>query len=409
MILRCFSRPSLLVTVLAFCQSAWAFETKYYPDTGRILIIADSCVELKGYVEALAQWAERLGDGPVRKQLNCDSHPDLHSMEVQDLLPSGARKIYGRYSGCDGPNCVNSALIGAGILKHPRHTGIREWDDRLDKHCVKRNSSEALQPGDIGEITKRTSDFSGQGFSERVDHGFVFVNSQLVFSKYDTNNTSSAELMSMARMFNSFGVDPSCNNPDPVPDDCGSYVSYYNCSPNLEEPANYLSYFDSNLSVCVMRGTGSFDALYRFFKAVEPLMSESERLSYRYQVSLMEHNPAREPNKPSLVPDIAQPQRLGDRQLRNKLTKMIRTNDLKGLRQWVQRDKVRVAPSVILFAIEMNNLEMLKVLIEAPIEWDHSFEKEQADLDVYLKRATQEHHFEMVQYLNQRKGIRRHK
>jgi hypothetical protein len=236
---------------------------------GDIFLIAESCLELQEEVEAVARWSRSRGETPFLTEMNCERTPDLKIAEIRNLIPTATKQIYGIYPKCDGPNCFNTALLDAKLLKYPRHTGVYEWKTQLSK-CKLRGAHERPLPGDLATIRERVS---SRDYDEV--HGFTHVG-KLACSKNGMYVDSACLLEPINDLLNTYGFtdQAECFNPslDQIPESCDVFVSYYDCSSIDKKfhPSPLLSAVEQKISCSAMNGVdASFLQIATLIELVE--------------------------------------------------------------------------------------------------------------------------------------------
>lgn len=126
-----------------------------------------------------------------------------------------------------GPNCWNSALIKAGLLRFPRHVTKPEfWFWMNSRFCRTVPSTETPSQGDIGSLFwKRWGNY----------HSFVYIDSDTVFSK---NGPDPAETYRTQRYEEMFypkyrQMAKACRGPESLAEnkpECELKVVYHRCA-----------------------------------------------------------------------------------------------------------------------------------------------------------------------------------
>jgi len=105
-----------------------------------------------------------------------------------------------------GPNCFNSVLYTLGILDGIRYTSDIEFKNALVAYCKEIPDGVAIQEGDVGLVLDS---------DKELLHGFIFLNSEKIFSKSGFYSFFPYELININNllMFGAVGSCPECPNP----------------------------------------------------------------------------------------------------------------------------------------------------------------------------------------------------
>jgi hypothetical protein len=251
-------------------HGASALTVEHDPTTGKIILTASTCEELRAEIAALNQWRISRKEAPNHLRINCLENPSLKSTDISNLIPSHLKHFYGSYPKCAGPNCFNMALIESQLSKRQRYTDPTEWQQRLTEGCQLRDTHALPQPGDLVAIRKKTSPTT---FEEI--HGFTYLGG-LGCSKNGAGTDSACLIQPIDQVFKTYatGHQPGCKNPSKIPpDDCEVFFSYYNCDTNVNKENKVLdAHFDkleSLVSTCVT--TGEVINLDEILKALEEI------------------------------------------------------------------------------------------------------------------------------------------
>ena len=217
-------------------------------DGEQIHLKATRCSELKSEVEALSQWKLSKDENSHVLKVDCAESPHLTQINISSLIPNALKPHYNKTPFCDGPNCLNIALIDAQILEDIRYVGNKELTYYLKYHCRPRDIEEgAPQPGDLGLVRERKAD----GTFNEV-HAFTYIGN-LVCHKMGASTDSACALTSFQELVNSYDIDshPDCQKFTEVPPECMRYVNYFHCDskPKRIFPS-VLSHINAQVSRC---------------------------------------------------------------------------------------------------------------------------------------------------------------
>jgi hypothetical protein len=135
-----------------------------------------------------------------------------------------------------GPNCWNMALVFSHILPNLRYSTPEEMSFYMQPPlCRALKKGEQKYPGDVGAIRTISN---GKDFEE---HGFIYVNDALSYSKNGFTNTAAYSLQPAEQIYSLYGVSagPDCRDGEPAAAaHCANFVSYFRCI-SLESYLNH--------------------------------------------------------------------------------------------------------------------------------------------------------------------------
>ena len=235
----CFNR---LMFVLMICIGIFSgmvifpenlrAELRVIDSTQAITLQASTCEELGPAIDAIVQWATRLGD----KAIGPRPIPELTTsgkacrVVVDSIVPDYVRKYNGtRAVVDDGINCWNTSLVLAKLLPSFRNTTSEEMQFWMNSPlCRQLSALEPPQAGDVITIREaRTSDLS---YNEI--HGLIYVGGGLVFSKNGASASQPFALQTQQDVYDTYSVgnlNPQCEKSEGTPQDCLGFTNYYRC------------------------------------------------------------------------------------------------------------------------------------------------------------------------------------
>lgn len=226
-----FVLPLLLLLAQAAAASAGIrLETR----TGATLLrlSAPACAAIRPQLDALARWNRKLGHAVEAPR--CECAPDARgatvcSADASGLIPPAFRPQFARATGADGPNCWNTALRAAGLIRPARHTVAEELDFYLrSAACRELAPDEAPAPGDVIAIR----DSRGEAV-----HAFTWISDAISLTK---NGYRQGQPLTVARPEDVFAhadyrTSPRCRRTasDAVPAACRgrNRAHFHRCTP----------------------------------------------------------------------------------------------------------------------------------------------------------------------------------
>jgi hypothetical protein len=152
--------------------------------------------------------------------------------DIKECLPSHIAGVVGKYSGYDGPNCWNLALVLKGILPGLRFSTPEEMAFYLNSPlCRNLGVNEQRKPGDVGAIRELVNNKAHEF------HGFVYISEKLAFSKNGETYESTYDLQSLDNVYGSYqiaGNDQCRGNQIDFNSSCLVATSYFRCE-SLDE------------------------------------------------------------------------------------------------------------------------------------------------------------------------------
>ncbi len=146
---------------------------------------------------------------------------NILSIGAQDL--DLIKELEGTSSHIDGPNCWNGALYVVGVVDHKRFYHPNEWLSLLEKNCHEIKGEPIT--GDVGRL-----------FIEDTEvHGFVHIDSDLIFAKHGQATKDGYQLMSYGEMLEQYERTRSCRMRNSFESECFHELKYYRC----EKKENY--------------------------------------------------------------------------------------------------------------------------------------------------------------------------
>ncbi len=212
---------ALLISVL-WAQAAARAETRIVKDSGgRLRLVGLPCAELKKRVRDLREWTKKKGEKPIEPEPECIEKPEPAVM-LNGSVPRFYESNHGAKPVCNGPNCWNSALVVSDIIPSHRYSTPEEMSFWMSSPlCSPVPAQEDPRPGDVIAIRKADN-------SEV--HGFVYISSDLSYSKNGFNSQSPYLIQSTDNVFSVYSVPPPCrtHRPPPVPG-CPLKGVYFRC------------------------------------------------------------------------------------------------------------------------------------------------------------------------------------
>ncbi len=258
--------------------------------TGKTVLSADSCAALAKQLRALSDWKRAAGEiVPAAPAVFSDG--GRCSAEVQDYLPARPRRVNGKKTFRNGPNCWNNVLFTGNMAQAPRFSAAGEMTFWMDSpYCRQLGIRETPRPGDI--VAMRTSARKGSraGAPPEEMHGMVFLSPELVFSKNTSSKNDPYHMQRAPLVYQTFHfVSEQCEFVEGTPETCSTWANYYRCSdpaadrqaayassPGLAETARKFRLLEDRLSFAVMAGGGPDEEITPLLKEVEALTAETE-------------------------------------------------------------------------------------------------------------------------------------
>jgi hypothetical protein len=160
------------------------------------LILNDNCDEINLRMAELKKWTQSLENRECSfGELKESSSGGNCIVDVSDCLPDYVQKYHGLSPSDSGPNCWNLSLVMAGLLPAIRESSDKEWDFYLSSPlCRELDPNEPLKMGDLGSIEARGED------NKSHIHGFIYVSSEMVYSKNGLSISSPYKLQPLKNM-----------------------------------------------------------------------------------------------------------------------------------------------------------------------------------------------------------------
>jgi hypothetical protein len=204
----------LYAYALLFSSQAMALDIFAIGKT--IELSSSSCKETESIVKTLEDWTKK------KCKIIEGCKYDIH-----ECLPEHIAGVVGKYSGFEGPNCWNLALVMKGILPGLRFSTKEEMAFYLNSPlCRNLNADEERRPGDVGAIRELVNNKAHEF------HGFIYISDKLAFSKNGETFDSSYDLQSLENVYASYqiaGNEQCRGNQINMNSTCLNATSYFRC------------------------------------------------------------------------------------------------------------------------------------------------------------------------------------
>lgn len=256
--------PILLLLLISF--QSWALEIVPY---GKVIeLSSQSCDETQSIVKTLESWTKK----KCKVLEGC-------KYDIRECVPEHIAGVVGKYSGFDGPNCWNLALVMKGILPGLRFSTRDEMAFYMNSPlCRNLEPNEERKPGDIGAIrelvNKKTYEF----------HGFIYISDKLAFSKNGETYESSFDLQTLNNVYASYQIsgNEKCHgNRVDINSNCMNATSYFRCE-SLDDYLSKRKPISMELSKLV-QNTSTFEKCI-----MEPFLVDSKPLSENAAESIID-------------------------------------------------------------------------------------------------------------------------
>jgi hypothetical protein len=188
---------------------------------GTLSLSGAACAALKRQASALSAWRSRLHETAGSPEA-CVCAGEVCSLKVSGAAPDFVNLFHGVKAGRWGPNCWNTALVSNKILAAPGFTSPEEMAFWMKSPlCRALGGGELPRPGDIIAIR----DQAGEEM-----HGFVYLTSELSFSKNYLTAAAPYALQSPEEVYQEFPVEPACRLPGNPAPGCAARSDYFRCS-----------------------------------------------------------------------------------------------------------------------------------------------------------------------------------
>ena len=247
---------SAIILALLLSFKAMALDIQTY---GKVIEISNSsCSDTQSIVSTLEGWTNK----KCKLIENC-------KYDIRECIPEHIAGVVGKYSGYEGPNCWNLALVMKGILPALRFSTRDEMAFYMNSPlCRNLEPNEERRPGDIGAIrelvNKKTFEF----------HGFVYISDKLAFSKNGETYESSYDLQTLNNVYASYQIsgNEQCHgNRVDINSNCLNATSYFRCD-SLDDYLKKRKPLSLKLST-ILKKTNSFEKCI-----MEPFLLESKPL-----------------------------------------------------------------------------------------------------------------------------------
>lgn len=246
--------PIIIAFLLSF--QLWALEIFPY---GKVIeLSSESCAETQSIVKTLEDWTKK----KCKLVEGC-------KYDIKECVPEHIAGVVGKYSGFEGPNCYNLALVMKGILPGLRYSDDKEMAFYLNSPlCRNLEPNEERKPGDVGAIrelvNKKATEF----------HAFVYISDKLAFSKNGMTYDSSYDLQTLNHVYASYRIsgNEQCHgNRVDLNSNCMNATSYFRCE-SLDDYLSKRKPISMELSTLVQK-TSTFEKCI-----MEPFLIDSKPL-----------------------------------------------------------------------------------------------------------------------------------
>lgn len=177
---------------------------------GEQIAWAKTCEALRAEIVPMKTWKriaefdslDPLEDVVKAAECTYSKEHGLFWMNVSDYLPSFAANCLGFQFPCDGPNCMNAALLSMGTCKAVRYSSVEEMLAVLNSGSCKKVDRADMQPGDIVAI--------GVGEPMKPHHAFTFVSDNVAFEKPSSNARELHRFLSPGTILKNWKIPEEC-------------------------------------------------------------------------------------------------------------------------------------------------------------------------------------------------------
>ncbi|MBY0416250.1 MAG: hypothetical protein K2Q18_18900 [Bdellovibrionales bacterium] len=199
---------------LSFTFNTYALEVFPFGDT--IELSSETCSETESIVKSLEDWTKI----KCKKIEGC-------KYDIKSCLPAHIAGVVGKYSGYEGPNCWNLALVMKGILPGLRFSTKEEMAFYLNSPlCRNLEEGEERRPGDVGAIRELVNNKAYEF------HGFIYISDKIAFAKNGETYESSYDLQTLNNVFASYQMsskEECYGNRINLNSLCMNATSYFRC------------------------------------------------------------------------------------------------------------------------------------------------------------------------------------
>lgn len=207
-------RSLFILSILFFSFQSLALDV--FSIGNSIELSSEKCSETESIVQTLQEWTHK----------SCKIVEGC-KYDIKNCLPEHIAGVVGKYSGYEGPNCWNLALVMKGLLPGLRFSSKEEMAFYLNSPlCRNLGVNEDRKPGDIGAIRELVNNKAHEF------HGFVYISDKFAFSKNGMTSESSYDLQSLNNVYASYqisGNEQCQGNQINFNSTCMNATSYFRC------------------------------------------------------------------------------------------------------------------------------------------------------------------------------------
>ena len=202
-------------------------------DTGKIILTASNCDELKKEVMALWEWGRSISLSLEIPSLDCTEQPETTEYDITSLLDPKLQWIYDRPTVSSQANCCNNVLLMHRWTKRFRMSREEELTIYLNNsnYCREVKRSEALKPGDIVTINQFSLDLQRL----LIVHTATVID-QLFCQKEGKEANKTCRFVTLNELLSSNSVPSDCDRALDPEKRCPVFTRYYRCKSGLQDP-----------------------------------------------------------------------------------------------------------------------------------------------------------------------------